>query len=124
MDGWMRKRIANIQDQLCGRDDDVFAGQDHSTFLVNDQDFEEHPGRERRSNFGRKDTPTLLSLSDKWQRRQAGPHPTFPVEYSIKKKERKMARNVEADLKWERGKRMVAYSELIVKTLYNEPLCA
>ena len=88
----LRARVANIQDQLFGRDDDVIAGQDHSTFLVNDQEFEEHPGRKRSSNFGRKDTLTLLSLSDKWQRRQAGPHPTLPVEYSIKKKKRKMAK--------------------------------
>ena len=48
--GWMDAR-----DQLSGSDRG-------STFLVNDQDFKEQPGRKPRSNFGKRNTPTLLSL--------------------------------------------------------------
>ena len=126
MNGWMRTRkksrerarVANVQDQLCGRDD-VIKNEIKPSIL--------HFSRTTRTlkstrvaDVGQKCwvkrhtySSLSLSLSDQWKRRQSP-----PVEYSIaKKKGDKMTRNEEVDFK---GKEVIGwrtYSESIINTV-------
>ena len=78
----------------------------HSSLLGNDQDFEEQPDHRGRSNSERRNTLTLLSLYDYVKKKVGPPPPPLLNTSQVKKREDKIARNEEVDLKWEGGKRM------------------